>query len=73
MPCDYPEGTGGRCHHCNVRYVWKGAPRLKNAYCRWCGGKLRQTTHLFKGRTVEQKPITQAEAERVKSKSGIRE
>jgi uncharacterized paraquat-inducible protein A len=57
MPSDYPSHTSGRCWKCNIRYVWKGKPRLKNAYCPKCGLKLKATTHQFKGGTIEQKPI----------------
>ena len=60
-PSDFPGYTSGRCWKCNVRFIWKGKPRLKDAYCRWCESKLKATTHQFKGETVEQKPITKKE------------
>lgn len=50
--------TSGRCWKCQIRYIWKGKPRLKDAYCPGCGAKLRPTTHLFTGTTSRAKPIT---------------
>ena len=49
--------TSGRCWKCNVRYIWQGAPRLKDAHCPKCGRELRATTHLFKGITNTQRPF----------------
>lgn len=39
--------TKGRCHHCNVAYMFAG--RLKDTKCPRCGSQLQATTHLFKG------------------------
>lgn len=58
-PVNYGKETSGRCRRCNVRYLWPGKPRLKDAYCPNCGYKLSATTHMFKaGPTVNRKPIT---------------
>lgn len=37
--------TQGKCTHCRVRYTWKGLPRLRNAHCPSCGGRLYSTTY----------------------------
>lgn len=51
--------TTGRCRACNVRYIWRGKPQLKDASCPNCGRELRATTHLFKaGPTIDQAPVT---------------
>ena len=51
MDIDYAKEVSGRCHRCNIRYIWKkGKPKLKDAICPNCGqSRLRATTHLFKG------------------------
>jgi uncharacterized paraquat-inducible protein A len=38
--------VSGRCHRCNIRYVWQPPPLLRDAYCPRCSSKLQQTTHL---------------------------
>ena len=50
--------TSGRCKGCSIRYIWKGLPRLKDAYCPGCGHKLIQTTYLWKGTVSRSTPIT---------------
>lgn len=50
---DYPNERTGRCHHCDVRYIWpQKIGSLKTMTCPTCGGPMSQTTHLFKGKTV---------------------
>ena len=58
---DYTTERSGRCHKCNIRYIWPAKEgMLKDAYCPKCGERLRQTTHLFKGGpTVRQTPTMQ--------------
>jgi uncharacterized paraquat-inducible protein A len=53
-----PRETTGTCHRCKIRFTWPGKPRLKDAFCPYCGCKLRQTTHLWKGRNDRRQPIT---------------
>lgn len=52
---NYRTDVSGRCHKCNIRYIWKkNHPKLKDAVCPNCGRTpLKQTTHLFKGRTIK--------------------
>jgi len=51
--------TAGRCWPCNVRWVWRGKPRLKHAKCPVCGGNIYATTHQFKaGPTIDRTPDT---------------
>jgi hypothetical protein len=54
MLINYDKETSGRCHRCNIRYIWKrNTPKLKDAVCPNCGcTKLKQTTHLFKGKSI---------------------
>jgi hypothetical protein len=53
-----PRITTGRCHHCNIRFVWQGEPLLRHALCPLCKRPLNQTTHLFQGTSTNQKPIS---------------
>jgi hypothetical protein len=60
---DYAHELSGRCHKCNIRFIWDrrgrdGRPkRLKDARCPRCRGPLHPTTHLFKaGPTVREVP-----------------
>ena len=53
-----PRETTGRCHKCEIRFVWEGKPLLKHAACPYCGRPLRLTTHLWKGKTEETKPLS---------------
>lgn len=55
--------TSGRCHACQIRYTWKGLPRLRDAFCPGCGGKLKATTHLFKGTNCRAIPTSRQERE----------
>lgn len=48
--------TTGRCHKCNIRFVWHVNLRLYHALCPICDTPLKQTTHLFKGKTLERVP-----------------
>lgn len=52
---DYTKEVSGRCHYCNIRYIWKkNHPKLKDAICPNCGTHpLKQTTHIFKGKTYK--------------------
>ena len=54
---DYPTERTGRCHKCNIRFIWPNSfGRLKDMTCPICGTALAQTTHLFKGRTIKISP-----------------
>ncbi len=48
---DYKKETSGRCHKCEVRFVWPKSAHilLKDAFCPRCGRKLQLTTHMWKG------------------------
>jgi hypothetical protein len=67
--------TQGRCHVCQLRYVWplkKGL--LRGAHCERCGSELRQTNHLCRNRTVflPEGPIYSEEAVKdIRRKAGI--
>lgn len=50
--------TSGKCWKCKLRFVWKGKPLLRDAYCCRCKTKLEKTTHLNKWPIVEQKPTS---------------
>jgi hypothetical protein len=51
---DYPTERTGRCHTCNIRFIWPDKlGRLKDMSCPICGTALAHTTHMFKGRTVK--------------------
>jgi PHP family Zn ribbon phosphoesterase len=50
---NHPDERTGRCHKCNVRYIWPTKlARLTEMTCPTCGGPMSHTTHLFKGRTA---------------------
>lgn len=41
--------TKGRCHRCLKAFTWPAKTGLlRDAWCPFCGGKLRPTTHLLK-------------------------
>jgi len=51
---DYKREISGRCHNCNVRFIWpRRLGKLSEKKCPQCGSRLRQTTHLFKGTTYQ--------------------
>lgn len=54
LEIDYKKEVSGRCHKCNIRYIWKkNKPKLKDAVCPNCGmTKLKATTHMFKGKSI---------------------
>lgn len=46
--------TQGRCHTCQLRYVWPSSKGpLRGSYCERCGSELRQTVHYVKNKTVQ--------------------
>lgn len=50
---EYKREISGRCHKCNVRFIWpRRLGKLSEMPCPQCGGSLRQTTHIFKGKTL---------------------
>ncbi|KKN72368.1 hypothetical protein LCGC14_0411950 [marine sediment metagenome] len=51
---DYKTEVSGRCHRCNIRYIWKkNHPKLKDAIYPNCGmEQLHQTIRLFKGKSI---------------------
>ncbi len=51
--------TSGRCRRCSIRFVWKGKPLLKHAFCPYCSRRLHQTTHLWKGKTEYRTPLAE--------------
>lgn len=38
----------GKCLTCRKAFRWTRRVRLKDAYCFYCGDKLRSTTHLLR-------------------------
>ena len=58
MKHHYGRELTGRCHICNIRFIWPTkVTKLRDAYCPLCGGKLRATTHEFKsGKTIRRNP-----------------
>lgn len=67
--------TQGRCHVCQIRYVWpsKKGP-LRGAHCEACGAELRQTVHYVKNRRVwlDYGPVYDEESVRmIQKRSGV--
>jgi len=47
-PGRVPGVTQGKCITCRIKFLFDYPKRLKDAYCPFCGEKLRATTYLLK-------------------------